>query len=103
MTLLQNIDKNFVDVLEIVTDKYNPAFIQSESTSEYDHLNEGIPIDQSKYQKITPERLLSGIPESKYSELLGYLTERYWKFFVPTTPEEGIRKISKVLIPSKKN
>ena len=37
-------------------------------------------IDQSKYQKITPERLLSGIPESKYSELLGYLKERYWKF-----------------------
>ena len=43
LTLLQNIDKNFVDVLEIVTDKYNPAFIQFESTSDYDHLNEGIP------------------------------------------------------------
>ena len=35
--------------------------------------------DKSKYQIITPENLLSGIPESEYSELLDYLRSRYWK------------------------
>jgi len=36
-------------------------------------------IDSKKYQIITPQKLLSGISEIEYDELLKYLTIRYWK------------------------
>jgi hypothetical protein len=38
-----------------------------------DHLNE-----QSKYQIISPEKLLSNIDRIKYKELIDYLSTRYW-------------------------
>jgi hypothetical protein len=34
--------------------------------------------DQSKYQLVTPEKLLTGIDPLKYAELLDYLKVRYW-------------------------
>jgi len=40
MTILNNASTDFCDVLPIVTDSYNPAFIQFESVSDNDHLNE---------------------------------------------------------------
>lgn len=39
--LLKNVSTDFVDVLEIKTDKYFSAFIQFESVSDDDYLNEG--------------------------------------------------------------
>ncbi len=40
LSLLSNISNDFVDVYEITTDKYNPAYIQFESVSDKDHLRE---------------------------------------------------------------
>jgi hypothetical protein len=40
LTILNNVSNNFIDVLRIETDKYLPAFIQFESISDTDHLNE---------------------------------------------------------------
>ena len=42
LDLLSSISNNFVDVLEIKTDKYNPGYVQFEAVSDIDHLNEGI-------------------------------------------------------------
>ncbi len=39
--LLKNVSADFIDVLEIKTDKYLSAFIQFESVSDNDYLNEG--------------------------------------------------------------
>lgn len=43
LKIVNNISKDFVDVLTITTDKYAPAFIQFEAVSDLDHLNEGVP------------------------------------------------------------
>ncbi len=43
LAILKNISSEFKDVLPIVTDKFKPAFIQFESVSNNDHLNEGVP------------------------------------------------------------
>lgn len=43
LSILKNISSDFKDVLPIVTDQFNPAFIQFESVSDNDHLNEGSP------------------------------------------------------------
>jgi len=43
MTILKNISDEFEDVFPIITDKYLPAFIQFESVSDKDYLNEGQP------------------------------------------------------------
>ena len=43
LNLLSSISKDFKDVLTINTDKYSPAFIQFESVSDNDNLNEGTP------------------------------------------------------------
>jgi hypothetical protein len=40
LALLQSVSTNFVDVLKIETDKYDSAYIQFESVSDKDHLNE---------------------------------------------------------------
>lgn len=40
LSLLENISIDFVNVFEITTDKYNPAYIQFESVSDKDHLKE---------------------------------------------------------------
>lgn len=34
--------------------------------------------DQSKYLKITPEKLMNGLSEARYTELMNYLSSRYW-------------------------
>lgn len=41
--MIKNLSSNFTDVLEIPTDKYNPAYIQFEAVSDNDYLNEGEP------------------------------------------------------------
>jgi hypothetical protein len=43
ISVLRNISSDFVDVMTINTDKFNPAYIQFESVTDYDYLNEGIP------------------------------------------------------------
>jgi hypothetical protein len=43
LSLLSTFSSNFVDVLEIITDEYAPAFISFEQISDDDHLNEGKP------------------------------------------------------------
>jgi hypothetical protein len=43
LSILKNISSEFKDVLPIVTDKFNPAYIQFESVSDNDNLNEGVP------------------------------------------------------------
>lgn len=43
LTILKNISNDFEDVLQINTDKYLPAYIQFESVSDSDYLNEGLP------------------------------------------------------------
>lgn len=43
LCILKNISKDFVEVLPISTDKYLQAFIQFESVSDKDYLNEGQP------------------------------------------------------------
>ena len=43
LSILKNISYKFKDVLPITTDKYKPAFIQFESVSDNDNLNEGVP------------------------------------------------------------
>lgn len=43
LSILKNISTDFKDVLPIFTDKFAPAFIQFESVSDNDNLNEGIP------------------------------------------------------------
>lgn len=43
LSILKNISSEFKDVLPIDTDKFDPAFIQFESVSDNDHLNEGVP------------------------------------------------------------
>ena len=41
LALLKSASNDFIDVYEIETDKHNPAYIQFESVSDNDHLNEG--------------------------------------------------------------
>lgn len=41
LSLLRSVSKNFTDVLPITTDNYSPAFIQFESVSDGNNLNEG--------------------------------------------------------------
>lgn len=41
LTILENISTDFVDVYQIDTDKFLPAYIQFEAVSDYDYLNEG--------------------------------------------------------------
>jgi len=41
--ILNTISKDFIEVLEIETDKFNSGYIQFESVSDFDHLNEGTP------------------------------------------------------------
>jgi hypothetical protein len=41
LTILKNISTDFIDVFEINTDKFSPAYIQFEAVSDYDYLNEG--------------------------------------------------------------
>jgi len=43
LKIAQVICNDFIDVLQINTDKYLPAYIQFEAVSDIDHLNEGIP------------------------------------------------------------
>lgn len=43
LTILKNISNDFVDAHPILTDKSYPGFIQFESVSDYDYLNEGTP------------------------------------------------------------
>jgi hypothetical protein len=43
LKIAQLIYNDFIDVLQINTDKYLPAYIQFEAVSDVDHLNEGIP------------------------------------------------------------
>lgn len=43
LTILKNISNDFEDVFQINTDKYLPAYIQFESVSDSDYLNEGQP------------------------------------------------------------
>ena len=43
LSILTNISSKFKDVLPISTDKHKPAFIQFESVSDSDNLNEGVP------------------------------------------------------------
>jgi hypothetical protein len=43
LTILKNISNYFEDVFPLNTDNYLPAFIQFESASDNDYLNEGIP------------------------------------------------------------
>ena len=43
LQMVRTISDDFVDVFEISTDKYNPAYIQFEAVSDIDHLNEGKP------------------------------------------------------------
>jgi hypothetical protein len=43
LSLLKSVSDDFTDVCEISTDKYNSAFIQFESVSDKDHLNERKP------------------------------------------------------------
>lgn len=43
LAILKNITDDFIDVFPINTDKYLPAFIQFESVSDNDYLNEGKP------------------------------------------------------------
>jgi len=43
LSILKNVSNDFKDVLSIVTDNFTPAYIQFESVSVNDHLNEGIP------------------------------------------------------------
>lgn len=43
LTILKNVSNDFVDVFEINTDKYLPAYIQFEAVSDNDYLNEGKP------------------------------------------------------------
>ena len=40
LSLLENVSNDFIDVFEITTDKYNPAYIQFEAVSDKDHLRE---------------------------------------------------------------
>ncbi len=42
LTILKNISPDFVDVLQINTDKFLPAYIQFEAVSDNDYLNEGL-------------------------------------------------------------
>lgn len=41
LTILKNISADFIDVLQIDTDKFLPAYIQFEAVSDNDYLNEG--------------------------------------------------------------
>lgn len=41
--MVKTISDDFIDVVEISTDKYNPSYIQFEAVSDIDHLNEGKP------------------------------------------------------------
>ena len=41
LTILKNISPDFIDVLQIDTDKFLPAYIQFEAVSDNDYLNEG--------------------------------------------------------------
>ena len=43
MTILKNVSNDFVDIFQINTDKYFPAYIQFEAVSDKDYLNEGQP------------------------------------------------------------
>lgn len=40
LSLLKNVSDDFIDVLEITSDKHKPAYIQFEAVSDKDHLNE---------------------------------------------------------------
>ena len=43
LSILKNVSSEFVDVMTIDTDRVYPAFIQFESVSDHDYLNEGLP------------------------------------------------------------
>ncbi|MBM3163522.1 MAG: hypothetical protein FJZ79_09490 [Chlorobi bacterium] len=43
LTIIKNISADFIDVFQIDTDKFLPAYIQFEAVSDYDYLNEGQP------------------------------------------------------------
>ena len=43
LSILQNVSTDFNEVLPIVVDNFAPAFIQFESVSDKDYLNEGAP------------------------------------------------------------
>lgn len=43
LSILKSISNDFVDVLQIGSDRYFPGFIQFEAVSDRDYLNEGIP------------------------------------------------------------
>lgn len=43
LSILKNVSTDFKDVLPIFTDNFAPAFIQFESVSDKDYLNEGVP------------------------------------------------------------
>lgn len=43
LIILKNISNNFIDALPILSDKSHPAFVQFESVSDHDYLNEGTP------------------------------------------------------------
>jgi len=43
LTILKNISTDFIDVFQIDTDKFLPAYIQFEAVSDYDYLNERQP------------------------------------------------------------
>lgn len=43
LTILKNVSNDFVDIFQINTDKYLPAYIQFEAVSDKDYLNEGQP------------------------------------------------------------
>ncbi|MCL2181154.1 MAG: hypothetical protein FWB83_08500 [Treponema sp.] len=43
LAVLSSFSNNFTDVIQIITDRYRPAYISFEQVSDTDHLNEGKP------------------------------------------------------------
>jgi hypothetical protein len=72
--LLKSISADFVDVLEIKTDKYLSAFIQFESVSDYDYLNEGQSTRGSNCTSV------DALIYAKHKDGTNWLIPIEWKF-----------------------
>ncbi len=86
LSIIKNIDKEIVDLFEIVTDNYKPAYIQFEAVSDKDHLNEKRPTRGSNCTSI--EALIYGV-RSTGEKLLFPIEWKYTEYYGNQNKAEG--------------
>ena len=91
LNLLSFVSENFKDVLPINTDKYSPAFIQFESVSDNDNLNEGTPTRGSYHTSI--DALIYAV----HKDSSKWLIPIEWKYTVFTIIKIKLLRVAKII------